>query len=87
VARPERWIQIALGRSSPLRGALRASKTLVRFFEQEFSSSSRHPKNKKAPEGTFWFLARPERWALGLSSLRSSVRTPDRSVRSWVTEL
>ncbi len=64
MACPERLIQIALGRSSPLQGALRASKTLARFFEQEFSSGSGHPKNKKAPEGTFWFLARPERFEL-----------------------
>ncbi len=64
LARPERLIQIALRRSSPLRGALRASKTLARFFEQQFSSSSRHIKNKKAPKGTFWFLARPERFEL-----------------------
>jgi len=49
MARPERLIQIALGRSSPLRGALRASKTLARFIEQKFSSSSGHIKNKKAP--------------------------------------
>jgi transposase len=27
-------------------------------------------------------LARPERWAFGLSSLRSSEQTPDRLVRS-----
>ena len=49
--------QIALGRSSPLRGApqghfLRApaaSKTLPRFFEQQLSSSSGTPKMKKGP--------------------------------------
>jgi hypothetical protein len=33
LARPTRLIQIAFGRSSPLRGALRASKTLARFVE------------------------------------------------------
>ena len=44
--------------------------TRPRFIEQEVSTASRHSKNKKAPEGTFWVLARPERLiktGLGLS--------------------
>jgi hypothetical protein len=45
-------------------GAPPASKTLARFVELEFSSSSRRLKNKRAPEGTLVFLARPERFEL-----------------------
>ena len=47
IAPSEGLIQIGWGRSSPLRGALRASKTLARFFELELSSSSRTRKTKK----------------------------------------
>jgi hypothetical protein len=47
MARPERLIQIAFGRSSPLWGALRASKTLARFVELESSPASGHTTNKK----------------------------------------
>jgi hypothetical protein len=45
MARPERLIRIGLCRSSPLRGALRASKTLTRFVELESSSSSKPALN------------------------------------------
>jgi len=47
LARPTGLIQIAFGRSSPLRGALRASKTLARFVEQ--SSILGHHTTTKGP--------------------------------------
>ena len=54
VAEREGLIRIALWRYSPLRGALRASKTLARFVEQ-----GSHPQpstgKKKGPDGPLLF--------------------------------
>ena len=41
--------RIASGRFSPLRGALRASKTLARFVEQGSPPDPTPPKMKKGP--------------------------------------
>ena len=64
MARPERLIQIALGRSSPLRGACGVQnagafcRTAVLIFIQ-------NTQNEKGPPmGTLCHLARPERFEL-----------------------
>ena len=48
MTRPTGWIQIALGRSSPLRGALCASKLLAQFVEQS-SILMRHTEYENGP--------------------------------------
>ena len=55
------WAILTLraARLAPLRRQL-----LTQLIEQEFSSASGHLKNKRAPEGTLVFLARPERFEL-----------------------
>ncbi len=56
---------MAFGRSSPLRGALRASKTLARSVERS-SILMRHTKYENGPHkgAHFSYLARPTRFEL-----------------------
>jgi hypothetical protein len=54
-------IRIALGRSSPLRGALCASKTLARFVEQRSHPLPPACKAKRAPLGPIFALLAVER--------------------------
>ena len=64
LARPERLIQIAFGRSSPLRGACGVQNANA-FCRTAVLIMIQNTQNKKgAPMGPLLYLARPERFEL-----------------------
>ena len=79
-----RWLtregltRIALGRFSPLRGALRASKTLARFVEQGSNPQPAQQKCKRPRMGpfTFWRRERDSNPRYGITVHSLSRRAP-----------